>query len=190
MSPRYKLWYNTVVKPDLLAKLQLKNVHMVPALSHISISAATNVTSSQLNHPVAAAFALELISGRQPTLTRVKRGNARYKVRKGFLEGARVTLEGDDMYEFMDRLVTQVIPRIPDFSGLSDKGFDGAGNYGMGISDWGWFHEIDSQHQNMGHMNMNSARGFGIQIATSTNSDEDAKLLLSGLRVPFQDAET
>ena len=122
MAARYKLWYNQVARPDLLTKLQLKNVHQVPRIEQISVSASTNVTTSQLNHPVPAAFALELITGRTAQLTRVRKGNARYKVRQGFLEGAKVNLRGEDMWNFLDRLVTQVMPRIPDFNGLSSKG--------------------------------------------------------------------
>ena len=108
MASRYKTWYNTVVRPDLMTKLQLKNVHQVPALNQISVSASTHVVTSGLDHPVAAAFALELITGRAAELTYIKQGRAEYKVRQGMLEGGKVVLKGNEMYNFLDRLVTQV----------------------------------------------------------------------------------
>jgi len=186
MASRYKLWYRNVVVPDLIAKMQYKNVHQVPEVKKITLSAATNVTTGGLNHPVAAAFALELISGMRPNLTRVKRSNARYKVRAGFLEGAMVKLEGDPMYDFMDRLITFVLPRITDFNGLSNKSFDGLGDYSIGIKDWGYFPEIDAQHSTFDAFQMSSARGIGISIHTNAKTDMEAKLLLSGMRFPFE----
>ena len=116
---RYKLFYETVVRADLLSKMQYKNVHQIPKVSSISIGGATRaVLGKGLDQPVASAFFLELISGQAPALTRIRRGNARYKVREGFLEGAKAQLHGEQMYHFMDRLVTQVLPRVTDFNGL------------------------------------------------------------------------
>lgn len=165
MASRYKLWYETVVKPEMISKMQYKNVHQVPKLRKVTLSAATNVLSSGLNHPVAGAFALELISGQRAELTRIRVSNARYKVRAGFLEGAKVSLQGEPMYDFVDRLVTQVLPRITEFDGLNPRrcvvtlgssnhlgsilhvlSFDGRGNFSLGIRDWGYFPEIEAQH--------------------------------------------
>ncbi|KAL1530938.1 hypothetical protein AB1Y20_001829 [Prymnesium parvum] len=187
MASRYKLWYETVVRSELLAKMQYKNVHQIPRVLKVSLSASTNITSGGLNHPVAGAFALELISGQAPTLTRVRTSNSRYKVRKGFLEGAKVILQGEQMYDFMDRLVTQVMPRITEFNGLKDS-FDGHGNFALGIRDWGYFPEIEAQQTALSNFQMSSARGIGVLIHTSAESDAEAKLLLSAMRFPFRNS--
>ena len=186
MASRYKLFYQQVVRADLLSKLQYKNVHQIPKVTQISVSGATHaVLGKGLDHPVASAFFLELITGQTPKFTRIRRGNARYKVREGFLEGAKVTMHGDQMYNFMDRLVTLVLPRITDFSGLKSSSFDGRGNYALGIRDINSFLEVETQHGNMLNFQLNSARGCGIYIETSAQTDAEAKVLLSALRFPF-----
>lgn len=187
MASRYKLFYEQVVRQDLLSKMQYKNVHQIPKVTHIAVSGATRVQLGKgLDHPVASSFFVELITGQQGKFTRVKRGNARYKAREGFLEGARVTLHGNNMYNFMDRLITMVLPRITDFGGLKHSSFDGKGNYALGIKDVNTFLEIEAQHGNMLNFQLNSARGIGIYVNTSAETDEEAKLLLSALRFPFE----
>jgi len=186
MASRYKLFYEQVVRADLLSKLQYKNVHQIPKVTQITVSSASRVQlGKHLDHPVACAFFLELITGQQATFTRVRTGNARYKAREGMLEGAKVVLEGDDMYNFMDRLVTQVLPRTTDFAGLSRKSFDGRGNYAMGIRDIHNFLEIEAQHSNMLQFPLSSARGCGVYVQTTAKSDAEAMVLLSALRFPF-----
>ena len=185
-ASRYRLFYEQVVRTDLMHKMQYKNFHMIPTLKAVHVSGATHaVLGKGLDHPVASAFMLELITGQQARLTHVKKANARYKVREGFLEGSKVTLHRDQMWNFMDRLVTLVLPRITDFGGLKHGAFDGNGNYAIGIEDIHIFPEIEAQHGNMLNFNLGSARGCGIHIETTTQSDAEAKLLLSGLRVPF-----
>ena len=187
MASRYKLFYEQVVRQDLLSKMQYKNVHQIPKVTQIAVSGATRVQLGKgLDHPVASSFFVELITGQQGKFTRVKRGNARYKAREGFLEGARVTLHGNNMYNFMDRLITMVLPRITDFGGLKHSSFDGKGNYALGIKDVNTFLEIEAQHGNMLNFQLNSARGIGIYVNTSAETDEEAKLLLSALRFPFE----
>ena len=105
---RLKEWYNIVVRPDLMAKMQYTNTHAVPKLSALSVNVTTKQASSGLDNAVPAAFILELVTGQTAALTRVKRANAMYKVRPGHLEGAKVTLHGEQMYHFLDRVVTQV----------------------------------------------------------------------------------
>lgn len=147
---RYRLWYETVVRQDLLSKLQYKNVHQIPKVTQIAVSGATRSTTGKgLDNPIASAFMLELITGQQPKMTRIRRPNARYRTREGFLEGSKVILHGDQMYNFMDRLVTMVLPRVTEFSGLRHSSFDGRGNYAIGISDMNYFLEIEAQHANM-----------------------------------------
>ena len=183
---RYKSIYETVVRADLLSKMQYKNVHMIPKVTQVSVSGATHAALGKgLDHPVASAFFLELITGQQAKLTRIRRGNARYKVREGFLEGSKVNMHGTQMYNFMDRLVTMVLPRVTDFGGLKHASFDGRGNYNIGIRDVNVFLEIEAQHGNMLNFPLDSARGVGIYIQTSAKTDEEAKVLLSALRFPF-----
>lgn len=186
MGSRYRDFYNTVVRADLLSKLQYKNVHQIPKLQQVSIGGATRAALGRgLDQPIASAFMLELITGQQAKLTRVKRANARYKVREGFLEGSKVTLHGDQMYNFIDRLVTMVLPRQTDFGGLKHSSFDGKGNYAIGIKDIHTFLEVEAQHGNMLNFHLNSARGCGIYIQTTAKTDAEAKVLLSALRFPF-----
>jgi large subunit ribosomal protein L5 len=186
MPPRYKQFYEQVVRADLLSKMQYKNFHQIPTVKQISVSGATRAALGKgLDQAVASAFMLELITGQQAKLTRIRRGNARYKSREGFLEGSKITLHGDQMWNFMDRFVTMVLPRITDFGGLKHSSFDGRGNYNIGIRDIHVFLEVEAQHGNMLNFNLNSARGCGIYIETSAKTDDEAQLLLSGLRFPF-----
>ena len=159
---RYKEFYNTVVRADLLSKMQYKNVHQIPRVTQIAVSVATTLKPSGLDNPVAAAFMVELVTGQRAQLTRIKRANARYKVREGFLEGSKVHLHGSQMYDFLDRLVTMVLPRQTDFSGLRHDSFDGRGNYAIGIRDVNAFLEIEAQHGNMLNFQLDSARGCGV----------------------------
>jgi len=186
MSCRYKLFYEHVVRADLLSKFQYKNVHQIPKVTKISVSGATRAALGKgLDHPVASAFFLELITGQQATFTRIRKGNARYKARQGFLEGSKTTLAGTQMYNFMDRLITIVLPRITDFGGLKHSSFDGRGNYSIGIKDINTFLEVEAQHGNLLNFDNNSSRGCGVMIHTSADNDAEAKVLLSALRFPF-----
>ena len=167
---RLKEWYNVVVRPDLMAKMQYTNTHAIPKLSGVSVQVTTKQAATGLDNAVPAAFILELVTGQTAALTRVKNANAMYKVRPGHLEGAKVTLHGDQMYHFLDRMVTQVrlspspgaqqaqlrgcarpalpprcaqvLPRITDFNGLNSSSFDGKGNYALPIKDWSYFLEV------------------------------------------------
>mmetsp|Transcript_43054 Transcript_43054/g.71572 ORF Transcript_43054/g.71572 Transcript_43054/m.71572 type:complete len:194 (+) Transcript_43054:63-644(+) len=185
MTSRYRLFYDTVVRSDLLSKLQCKNVHQIPAVSEVNLSIATRIRPSGPNNPIPAALILELLTGQQAKLTRVKRSNAMYKVRAGVLEGAKVSLHGDQMYNFMDRLVTTVLPRITDFEGLRRNSFDGRGNFTMGIKDWSFFLEVESQHENLQTFGLQDAPGLGINVVTTARTDDEARLLLSALRFPI-----
>ena len=183
---RYKTFYETVVRVDLLSKLQCTNIHQIPKVTQITVSGATHGPLGKgLDHPISSAFLLELITGQQSKLTRIRRGNARYKVREGFLEGSKVTLHGRQMWNFMDRLVTMVLPRQTDFAGLQHDSFDGRGNYSIGIRDINAFLEVEAQHGNVLNFALDSGRGCGIYIHTSAQTDAEARVLLSALRFPF-----
>ena len=147
---RYRQFYETVVRPELLYKVGYKNVHQIPKLRQVTVSGANRPTTGKgLDHPVASAFMLELITGQQAKFTRIRRPKAQYRVREGWLEGAKCTLHGDQMYNFLDRLATMVLPRVTEFSGLGNGSFDGRGNYAIGITDMNYFPEIEAQHANM-----------------------------------------
>lgn len=180
------MFYDTVVRPDLLSKMQYKNVHMVPRVEQMTVSISTHMKASGADNPIPAAFILELLTGQQPVFTRIRRANAKYKVRTGVLEGAVVRLSGDNMYHFMDRLITQALPRVTDFQGLKSSSFDGRGNYVLGIADWSYFLEVESQHNNLQNFGLQYAPGLGIKVLTSARSDDEARLLLSGLRFPLK----
>merc|ERR1711865_620661 len=129
-----------------MAKMQYTNTHAVPKLNGVSVQVTTKQAATGLDDAVPAAFILELVTGQTAALTRVKNANAMYKVRPGHLEGAKVTLHGDQMYHFLDRMVTQVLPRITDFNGLNSASFDGKGNYALPIKDWSYFLEVSYYH--------------------------------------------
>uniref|UniRef100_A0A7S0EW80 Large ribosomal subunit protein uL5 C-terminal domain-containing protein n=1 Tax=Phaeocystis antarctica TaxID=33657 RepID=A0A7S0EW80_9EUKA len=183
---RLKEWYNVVVRPDLMAKMQYTNTHAIPKLSGVSVQVTTKQAATGLDNAVPAAFILELVTGQTAALTRVKNANSMYKVRPGHLEGAKVTLHGDQMYHFLDRMVTQVLPRITDFNGLNPKSFDGKGNYALPIKDWSFFLEVEAQHSNLQHLNLQKSPGLGVQIHTTAKTDDEAKLLLTAMRFPFR----
>lgn len=183
---RYKEFYNTVVRADLLSKMQYKNVHQIPRVTQIAVSVATTLKPSGLDNPIAAAFMVELVTGQRAQLTRIKIANARYKVREGFLEGAKTQLHGEQMYDFMDKLVTTVLPRVTDFNGLKGSSFDGKGNFSLGITDWSYFLELEAQHANLQHLDLQNTPGIGVVVRTSAQTDDEARLLLSALRFPFR----
>ena len=185
MPPRLRAFYETIVRKDLLHQLRYKNVHQVPQIEHVAVSMATRMRPGTLDHPVPAAWMLELLTGQRARLTKTRRNNARYKIRQGTLEGAMVKLHGDSMYEFVDRLLTQVLPRVTDFRGLRPTSFDGRGNYALGIKDVSAFLEIDAQHANLQRPPVHTARGVGIYVQTTAKTDDEARVLLSALRFPF-----
>ena len=185
MPPRLRAFYETIVRKDLLHQLRYKNVHQVPQIEHVAVSMATRMRPGTLDHPVPAAWMLELLTGQLARLTKTRRNNARYKIRQGTLEGAMVKLHGDSMYEFVDRLLTQVLPRVTDFRGLRPTSFDGRGNYALGIKDVSAFLEIDAQHANLQRPPVHTARGVGIYVQTTAKTDDEARVLLSALRFPF-----
>jgi len=170
----------------MLAKMQYKNVHMVPKIEKITVSIATRMQPTGLDNPVAAAFALELLTGQQAKFTRTKRSMAQYKSREGQLEGAKVALHGENMWHFMDRLVTTVLPRITDFEGLDRRSFGSAGSYTIGIRDWSNFIEFEAQNENLHSFGLGSTPGVGVQIVTSAKTEKEAHMLLSALRFPFK----
>lgn len=179
-TPRLKAHYNDVVRKDLTEKFGFTNPFQVPKLDKIVLNMGVGdaVGDSKL---VNQAFEeLKKIAGQRPVITRARKSIATFKVREDMPIGVKVTLRGNRMYEFLDRLITIALPRVRDFRGLKPKSFDGNGNYAMGIVEHIVFPEID-------YDKIDRVWGFDIVVCTSTNSDEEARALLDGFNFPFRD---
>tara|TARA_B100000989_G_scaffold104657_1_gene76656 strand:- start:261 stop:809 length:549 start_codon:yes stop_codon:yes gene_type:complete len=178
-SPRLKDEYSNNIVKDLQGKLDLKNIMQVPALSKIVISKGVGAAVSDKKLIDHAVEELTLISGQKAIATSSKKDVASFKLRKGTPIGAKVTLRGDRMYEFLDRLITIALPRVRDFQGVKSGGFDGRGNYNLGIKEQIIFPEINIDK-------VNKISGMDITFVTNTNSDKEAKALLTNLGLPFK----
>ena len=178
-SPRLKDDYSEKIIKDLQGKLDLKNVMQVPTLDKIVISRGVGAAVSDKKLIDHAVEELTLISGQKAVATLSKKDVASFKLRKGTPIGAKVTLRGDRMYEFLDRLITIALPRVRDFQGIKSDGFDGRGNYNLGIKEQIIFPEINIDK-------VNKISGMDITFVTNTNSDKEAKALLTDLGLPFK----
>ena len=178
-SPRLKDDYSKKVTKDLQGKLELKNVMQVPTLDKIVISRGVGAAVSDKKLIDHAVEELTLISGQKAVATLSKKDVASFKLRKGTPIGAKVTLRGDRMYEFLDRLITIALPRVRDFQGIKSDGFDGRGNYNLGIKEQIIFPEINIDK-------VNKISGMDITFVINTNSDKEAKALLTDLGLPFK----
>ena len=172
--------YQDRVIPALRERHSYKNPHRVPKLEKVVINTSVGSHADVKQALDDAKTELRLITGQQPAETRSKKSISNFKLRKGQVIGARVTLRGERMYEFMERLIKAALPRIRDFRGISPKGFDGHGNYTLGVSDQSIFPEVelDKIKRNI---------GFDVTIVTTAQTDEEAKSLLSELGMPFTD---
>mgnify|MGYP000591920284 CR=1 FL=1 len=176
-TPRLKKKYQTEVVNNL--KGNYKSVMQVPRLVKICLNQGIGSSATDKKQIEAAQNEMTIITGQKAILTKSKKDISNFKLRKGMPVGVRVTLRGDKMYEFLDRFVTSTIPRVRDFNGISDNGFDGRGNYTLGIREQLIFPEINIDK-------VNKISGMDITFVTNTNSDEEAKGLLSELGLPFK----
>ena len=172
--------YKNRVVPVLKEKHGYKNIHQVPRLEKVVINACVGSSPDVKQALEEAKKEMATITGQKPMETRAKKSIANFKLRENQAIGAKVTLRGAAMYEFMERLIKTALPRIRDFRGVSPKAFDGQGNYTLGVTDQSIFPEIelDKIQRNI---------GFDVSIVTSTKSNEEAKSLLSELGMPFSD---
>ena len=177
--PRLKAKYNEQVRQQLQADLGLANVMEVPRLEKIVVNMGVGDAVGQASLLEHAVTDLTQITGQKPLITRAKKSIAGFKLREGNAIGAKVTLRGDRMWEFLDRLIALAIPRIRDFRGLPANSFDGRGNYTFGVSEQLIFPEID-------YDKIDTLRGLNISITTSAKSDEECKALLAAFRFPFK----
>ena len=178
-TPRLKEEYSSKIVNELKDKLDLTNIMQVPSLEKIIISRGVGAAVSDKKLIDHAVEELTLISGQKAIATLSKKDVASFKLRKGTPIGAKVTLRGDRMYEFLDRLITIALPRVRDFQGIKADGFDGRGNYNLGIKEQIIFPEINIDK-------VNKIAGMDITFVTNTNSDKEAKELLTELGLPFK----
>jgi len=175
---RLKEHYEETVRPSLSEEFSYKNSMEVPRLDKIVINMGVGEGVGDNKAVSSAVQDLTAISGQKPVVTKAKKSVAAYKLREGMTIGCKVTLRRDRMYEFLDRLVNIALPRVRDFRGLSEKSFDGGGNYSMGIKEQIVFPEID-------YDNVDRVRGMDIIIVTTAKTDQEAKALLRGFNFPF-----
>jgi large subunit ribosomal protein L5 len=178
-TPRLKSRFQKEVAPALMKEFDLKNPMAVPRLHKIVVNMGVGEATQNAKILDPAVNELGQITGQKPVVTKAKKSIAAFKVREGMPIGAMVTLRGDRMYEFMDRLVNIVLPRVRDFRGVSSKSFDGRGNYTMGLHDQLIFPEID-------YAKVDKLKGMNVTIVTTAGSDEQARALLRHLGMPFR----
>ena len=177
MVNRLKEKYTNEIVPSLMEKFNYSSIMQAPKVDKIVINMGVGDAVSNAKN-LDEAVELTLISGQKPVITRAKKSIAGFRLREGMAIGAKVTLRGQRMYEFLDKLVSVSLPRVRDFHGVSKRAFDGRGNYTLGVREQLIFPEIDFD-------NVNKVRGMDIVIVTTANTDEESKELLTQLGMPF-----
>ena len=176
---RLKAKYNTEIVPSLKEKYNYKNVMEVPKLEKIVVNIGCGDATSNAKLLEAAMKDLEIITGQKPVATKAKKSIAGFKVREGQAIGCKVTLRGENMYNFLDKLISITLPRVRDFRGISNKAFDGRGNYTLGLTEQLIFSEIE-------YDNVVKVRGMDIVFVTTAKTNEEALDLLKGFGMPFK----
>jgi large subunit ribosomal protein L5 len=178
-KPRMKTLYEVEVRKAMTEKFGYQNAMQIPRLEKIVLNMGVGEAVNDRKKVENAAKDLALIAGQKPVVTRARKSIATYKVREGMALGAKVTLRGDRMYEFLDRLITIAMPRIKDFRGVSPKSFDGRGNYAVGLKEHIVFPEID-------YDKIDDVLGMDVIVCTSAKSDDEARELLRNFNFPFR----
>ncbi len=178
-NSRLQVRYQQEIVPELKSKLGTANVHAVPQLKKIVLNMGVGSAVAEKKHLEDAVSALTQITGQKPQVTQARKAIAGFRLREGLSIGAKVTLRGRRMYEFMDRLISLALPRVRDFRGLNPDGFDGQGNYSMGLVEQLVFPELNPDK-------FPRPQGMNITFVTSTNSNDDARELLKMLGMPFR----
>jgi large subunit ribosomal protein L5 len=176
---RLQQHYKEKVVPELVQKFGYKSVMEVPRIAKITLNMGVGKTTQDKKILDNAVADLTKITGQKPVVTKAKKSIANFKVRAGFPIGCMVTLRGERMYEFLDRLVSVAIPRIRDFRGVSNRSFDGRGNYSLGVREQIIFPEIE-------YDKIDTLRGLNISITTTAKTDDEARALLAAFRFPFK----
>ncbi len=179
-QPRLKVRYRAEIKDALNAEFEYANVMQIPGVVKVVVNMGVGDAARDAKLINGAVADLTLITGQKPEIRKARKSIAQFKLREGMPIGARATLRGDRMWEFLDRLVSIALPRIRDFRGLSDRQFDGNGNYTFGLNEQSMFHEINID-------NIDRPRGMDITVVTSATTDEEGRALLRALGFPFKD---
>ncbi|MBF7103660.1 50S ribosomal protein L5 [Pediococcus pentosaceus] len=179
MANRLKEKFVNEITPDLVNKFDYTSVMQVPKIEKIVLNMGVGDAVTNSKNLDEAVAELELISGQKPLVTKAKKSIAGFRLREGMSIGAKVTLRGERMYDFLDKLVNVSLPRVRDFRGVSSKAFDGRGNYTLGVREQLIFPEIDFD-------NVNRVRGLDIVIVTTANTDEESRELLAQFGMPFE----
>jgi large subunit ribosomal protein L5 len=181
VQPRLKQKYRDEIVPNLQKEFGFGNVHQVPGLVKVVVNTGVGEAARDGKIIDGAVADLTKITGQKPQVTKARKSIAQFKLREGQPIGAHVTLRGDRAWEFLDRLLSLALPRIRDFRGLSDRQFDGNGNYTFGITEQSVFHEIDQDR-------IDRVRGFDVTVVTTAKSDDEGRALLRALGFPFRAA--
>jgi large subunit ribosomal protein L5 len=180
--PRMKEQYENEIRPALKDELGLSSIMQVPKIEKITLNMGVGEAKTDAKQLDAAMDELTIIAGQRPQVRKARKSVAQFKIREGMPIGAKVTLRGARMYEFLDRLVSIALPRIRDFRGLNPRSFDGRGNYSLGVREQIIFPEIDYDA-------IQQVRGLDVTITTSAETDEQARALLQALGLPFASAD-
>jgi large subunit ribosomal protein L5 len=178
-TPRLKKYYTETVAPKLIDQFKYKSVMQVPKLVKVCLNQGVGEATQDRKTVDIACNEMSLIAGQKAVPTKSKKAISNFKLRENMAIGSRVTLRGDRMYEFLDRLIAVALPRVRDFRGINDKSFDGRGNYTLGITEQIIFPEIDLDK-------ISKISGLDISIITSAKTDKEALALLSALGLPFK----
>lgn len=178
-APRLRSLYREEIRDQLKEQLELDNVMQVPRFEKIVVNMGVGEAVAQAKLLDGAVADLTTVAGQRPVITRAKKSVANFKIREGNPIGAKVTLRGARMWEFLDRLINLAIPRIRDFRGLSPRSFDGQGNYSFGVTEQLIFPEVD-------YDSIDTIRGMDITIVTTATTDEEGRALLEAFSFPFQ----
>jgi len=181
-QPRLKQKYRNEITAQLTKDFGFTNPHQVPGIVKVVVNTGVGEAARDGKIIDGAVKDLTAITGQKPQVTNARKSIAQFKLREGQPIGAHVTLRGDRAWEFLDRLVTLALPRIRDFRGLSDKQFDGNGNYTFGLTEQSMFHEIDQDK-------IDRVRGFDITVVTTARTDDEGRALLKALGFPFRTPE-
>jgi len=177
--PRLSKKYKEEIVPKFVQEKRFKNIMQVPRIHKVVINVGAGKAVANPSYINTVVNDLALISGQKPVVTKAKKAEAGFKIREGLAIGAKVTLRGRKMYDFLDRLISMALPRVRDFEGLSVKSFDGKGNYSFGIKEHLIFHEVDTDK-------VNEVMGMDVIIVTTALNDQDSKSLLEAFGMPFK----
>jgi large subunit ribosomal protein L5 len=177
-ATRLQELYETTIRPALMLEFGYKNPMQVPRLEKIVVNMGVGEAVQDSKKAEAAAIDLTAITGQHPVITRAKRSIATFKLRKDMSIGCKVTLRGQRMFEFLDRLITVALPRVRDFRGIPGKSFDGRGNFALGLKEQIVFPEIDYDR-------VDAVRGMDVVVVTTAGTDAEGKALLKGFDMPF-----